>query len=335
MHEPRNVPDLSATDAEAHQRTTGTVNNHHYKVDFDWDDKTNWVKANPCLSTVVKPDDLSQGESPEPHMEPLGIDMPGVGCVPPARNVAPPMATGPRPDPPPSLRRMLHETLCDELASAAIDLAGRNIVLRNRFLNRISKECRECGRSEALSGELSHAAWCKTGRVLALATEIALDGPVPSNTETKKETTATSGESRAGDGEASRRPMTMDEVLSEQKKACEGQGEAEPESVGEYGEPWRLQGYRNDPMRGASAYIQIEQGNTGQVLEVKGPHVLDAANRMIACINASVGISDEVLAKVLTGNYFLVRTKDAQRFADFSNAWLAHEGAQAQEGGAR
>lgn len=286
MHEPRNVPANSATEA----------------------------------------DGLSQDDYPEPNMEPLGVDVPGVGCVHLNRDIAPP----------PALHRLIQQSLYDEMLSGAIDLARANIVLRSHFFNRYLKECRECGRIASSSGELNHAAWCKTGRVLALAAEIALDAPAPSKPETKKETTATSGESRAGDGEASRRPMTMDEVLLEQKNACEGQGEAGPEFVGENGEPWHLQGYRDDPRLGARAYIQIEQGNTGQVLEVKGSRVLNAAKRMIACVNSLVGVPDEVLAKAMGGKYFLVRSSDTKEFFGFSAAWIAHSKArQAQEGGAR
>ena len=212
-----------------------------------------------------------------------GVDMPGVGTV-----HAPDCAAG-MPFPKAfaafvdgeadklvsATQRSLDRLLC-ELPFAARDLAQQNIRrelgITDRGGHRIVSACRECACAED-KGRLEHASTCVTGRVLGLIDELCrLQG------EAGKELAAAEKELDAAEAEARGASVCMHRPLSLRGKS-------------EFGEPWRPGGDSPMSKRG----ILPRQASSIPLARV-GWWSTAIRDRIIACVNACAGISNEQLA---------------------------------------
>jgi len=237
----------------------------------------------------------------EPHT--TGVDVPGVGHVHAEEKTSPLEGDAGKSDDLSRLMSLYSELV--EMGHAGVDLAMSNIVwckaARGSFCRDVT-ECRECGAISDASGAVTHNPRCRTGLVLSRACHF--------NASAHRDfAPALPGFPEVGE-DAAKLKVTTNSAST----------------PGSFGEPWTIVG--SDAAR-QKVYIGSGSGIAGQVFELNGswPTALDAAHRLVNCVNSSVGISDAVLLKATGAEHFLVRITDRARFTNFAAAWASIEDA--------
>jgi hypothetical protein len=192
-----------------------------------------------------------------------------------------------------------------QMGHAGVELAMSNIV-RLRALDgsfyRDKTECSECGAVSDSSGALTHDPDCQTGIVLALACQFS---------------------SSSNQYFAPPMPSGMEAAPLAPRLKITANYDTTP---GGFGEPWTIVGW---DVNRQIVSLGCGSGIAAHVFELSGPFpaVLAASRRLVNCLNASVGISDDVLLKAAGAEHFLVRVVDRERFTDFAAAWASIEDA--------
>jgi hypothetical protein len=244
----------------------------------------------------------------------VGVDVPGVGRVPAGETTEKQKRAS---DPSHSqssqefARLMSLYSALIQMGHAGVELAMSNIV-RLRALDgsfyRDKTECSECGAVSDSSGALTHDPDCQTGIVLALACQFS------SSTDRYF---------------APPMPRGMEATPQAPRLKITANYDTTP---GSFGEPWTIVGW---DVNRQIVSLGCGSGIAAHVFELSGPFpaVLAASRRLVNCLNASVGIADDVLLKATGVEHFLVRVVDRERFTDFAAAWASIEDAPCQPKG--